>query len=122
MEHIHSYVRCPTEIHNTQDSCYVVWQAVVDKCKCSVNDEDQQIVVSTLVYAVYDLMTDKVKDYKRHIDSPETTVTTSSDDVLTTFSESKVNLYRFVGFALHSLLKKTTNIHKSPVLRTSSPP
>lgn len=35
---------------------------------------------------------------------PETP--TNSVDVSATFSESKVNLYRYGGFALHSLLKK----------------
>ena len=85
----------------------VVWQAVVDKCKCSINNEDQRIMVSTLVYAVCDLMTDKSEGLQeRHVDSPDTTVTTNSDDVPTTFSESKVNLYRYGGFALHFLLKK----------------
>lgn len=107
MEHIHNYFNCPaTEIQNTQDGncCYFVWQAVLDKCKCSVDDEDQRIVVSTLVYAVYDLMTDKVKEYKKqNVDSLETTTCT---DMPTTFCESKVSLYRYGGFALHSLLKK----------------
>ena len=109
MEHVHSYFTCPTETQSTQDTCYVVWHAAVDKCKCNVSDEEQRIVVSTLVYAVYDLMTDKVKDYKKGIDCSETTEgpLTDSDDVSTvTFSESKVNLYRYGGFALHSLLKK----------------
>lgn len=76
------------------------------------------------MYAVYDLMTDKVKDYKKGIDCSETTEgpLTDSDDVSTvTFSESKVNLYRYGGFALHSLLKNI-NIHKSPILRTFSQP
>ena len=50
MEHIHSYFSCPAETQNTQSSCYFVWQAVLEKCKCSVDEEDQRIVVSTLVY------------------------------------------------------------------------
>ena len=69
MEHIHSYFSSPTEVHSTLDS-YIVWQAVVEKCECSVGDKDQRIVVSTMVYAVYDLMTDKVKYFKQHINSP----------------------------------------------------
>ena len=82
MEHIHSYFSWPTEVDSTLDS-YVVWQAVVDKCECSVSDEDQWIVVSTMVYAVYDLMTDKVKDFKQHIDAPPPETATSSDTVQT---------------------------------------
>ena len=61
-------------------------------------------MVSTLVYAVYDLMSDKMKDYKQHTNFPETAAT-SSVDVLTTFPESKVNLFRYSGFALHSFKK-----------------
>ena len=52
-----------------------------------------------------DLMTDKVKDFKQHIDPPPETAT-SSDTVQTTFPGSKVHLYRYGRFALHSLLKK----------------
>lgn len=47
MKHIHSYFSWPTEVNSTLDS-YVVWQAVVGKCECSVSDEDQRIVVSTM--------------------------------------------------------------------------
>ena len=105
IEHIHNYITCPSETLITHDSCRVVWQAVVDKCtECSVSDEEQRIVVSRLVYAVYDLITDKVKEYKKRIDSETTTF---SDDVLTvTLCESKVNPYTYGGFALHSLPKK----------------
>ena len=105
MEHIHSYFTCPGS-RSTLDS-YTVWQAVVGKCECSVNDEDQRIVVSTLMYAVYDLMSDKMKDYKQHnINFPETAATSSVDVPTIIFPESKVNLFRYGGFALHSLLKK----------------
>ena len=101
MEHIHSYFTCPGS-QSTLDS-YTVWQAIVGKCEYSVNDEDQRIVVSTLMYAVYDLMSDKMKDYKQHnIDFPETAAT-SSVDVPTIFPENKVNLFSYGGFALHSL-------------------
>lgn len=70
---IHSYLTYPTETQSTQDTCYVEWHVAVDKCKYNVNDEVQRIVVSTMVYAVYDLMTDKVEDYKKSIDYAETT-------------------------------------------------
>lgn len=104
MEHIHSYFTCP-ESQSTLDS-YIVWQAVVGKCECNVNDEDQRIVVSKLMYAVYDLMSDEMKDYKQHINFPETAATSSVDVPTIIFPESKVNLIRYDGFALHSLLKK----------------
>lgn len=89
MEHILIYFNWPTEVDSTLDS-YVVWQAVVGKCECSVSDKDQWIVASTVVYAVYDLMTDKVEDFKPHINAPPPETATSSDTVQTTFPENKV--------------------------------
>ena len=62
----------------------------MDKCECSAKDEDQRIVVSTLLYAVYDLMSDKMKDYKQHINFPETAAT-SSVDVPTTQEKRAAN-------------------------------
>ena len=58
------------------------------------------------IHTVYNLMTEKVKAYKKHIAPDETT---NSDDMpKTTFCESKVNLYRYGGFALQKILQAYT--------------
>ena len=63
MELIHGYF---THLPNSSSSeeRYDKWQTVIEKSKCSVSIEEQRIVVSTLVYAVYDLLTEKVNEYK----------------------------------------------------------
>jgi hypothetical protein len=38
MEHIHTYFTCPEIQGSTLDS-YIVWQAVVDKCECSISEK-----------------------------------------------------------------------------------
>ena len=60
---------------------------------------------------MYDIMTAKIKDYKTG-DLMDSAATSSSvttyccDSPETVFVESNVSLYRYGGFALHSLLKK----------------
>ena len=62
-----------------------------------------------MAYSIYDILTERVRDYKTHLSSCST-----NDDppAATTLHESNVNLYRYGGFALHSLLKKYS--HHSP--------
>ena len=61
-------------------------------------------MLSTLSYAVYDLMVDKVKDYKvaDFKASGTSTSIARNDDSAITLKENNVNLFRYGGFALHS--------------------
>ena len=96
-----------------------VEDSIVDKSECKLSVEEQRIVVATVAYTVYDIMTEKVMDYKTDDlnDSAATclSVTTNCcDSPETVFVESNVSLYRYGGFALHSLLKKySTDIQTS---------
>lgn len=75
----------------------------------TMNIQDERIIVSTLCYTVYDLMVERVKEYKVHL-SPESDasgacVATGSESAIT-LKENDVNLYRYGGFALHSMIEK----------------
>ena len=108
MEHIHGYF---TVSDQTEENSYSHWQTVIMKCKCKVKINEQRIVISTLAYLVYDLMTEKVKDYKIKLtETPEE----CSPDTDSTFMDSSVNLYRYGGFALHSLLKRYYQDTRNP--------
>ena len=47
-----------------ETSLLFLWAALVDSIHSKPTIQDQRIVVSTLAYFIYDLMTEKVKDYK----------------------------------------------------------
>ena len=109
--HIEDYFTDCTDTHAVQepdtDSCYTAWKCVVDKYDCAFSIDEQRIVVSTIAYIVYDIMTGKIKDYKSSLSC------TSTDDISPTpqgvavpLVESNVSLYRYGGFALHSLIQK----------------
>ena len=95
-----------------QEVCSVLWKNVLKKCKCVTTVEEQRIVISTLMYTVYDIMTDKVKRYKEKRETTDHSVDDADihayheEETGTTFIESNVSLYRYGGFALHSLLQK----------------
>ena len=65
---------------------------------------EQRIVVSTLAYTVHDLMADKVRDTKT-AQALEVAAGTT-DEMSHTLTESNVALYRYGGFALHSMVQK----------------
>jgi hypothetical protein len=69
---------------------------------------EEQCIVLSIAYTVYDIMTEKVKEYKLKDKLIDESVTwpPSDDSTYSTFAESNVSLYRYGGFALHSLLKK----------------
>jgi hypothetical protein len=86
-----------------------MWKAVVHSIKSKPSLEEQRIVLSTVAYTVYDLMTEKVKDYKAELASAANEQSSVPPVMSTSKSilcESNVNLYRYGGFALHSLFKK----------------
>ena len=90
-----------------------LWQKVTAAASESghtVGNCDQRIVLSTLSYAVYDLMVDKVKDYKvaDFKASGASTSIACNDESAITLKENDVNLYRYGGFALHSMIQKRT--------------
>ena len=77
-----------------------------DKTTSTVSVEEQRIVVSSLMYAIYDIMTGKVKAYKEDTDDDHVDSTAAPASTPDVFFESNVSLYRYGGFALHSLLQK----------------
>lgn len=94
------------------DSCYSVWKSVMDNCDCDCSIEEQRIIVSTIAYIVYDDMTRKVKEYKSHLQPSQLQI----EEPAISLVESNVCLYRYGGFALHSLLQKykaTKSCHDS---------
>lgn len=87
------------------------------KCDCATTaiEAEQRLVISSLMYAIYDIMTRKVKDFKERSIPHDYTETGDDDDddeehskgtVAKYFLESNISLYRYSGFALHSLLQK----------------
>ena len=57
----------PDNSHSTGgagSSLHSTWKAVLDKVNSNPTLEEQRLVVATTAYTVYDLMTEKVKDYK----------------------------------------------------------
>ena len=94
-EHIHEYI---AEKGDQAD----MWRNVVCRSKLNVSEQEQRIVVSTIAYHIHDLMAEKVKKYKEDLAQEEPTTTSSCDK----FTESNINLLRYGGFALHSMLAK----------------
>ena len=89
-----------TDAGSSGANLHSIWKDIVDEVKSNPSIEEQRIVVSTMAYTIYDLMTEKVKDHK--VALAVSTETASSDSSLVTrFSESNVSLHRYGGFALH---------------------
>ena len=79
------------------------WRTIVCRSKLDVSEQEQRIVVSTIAYHIHDLMAEKVKKYKEDLLAMDEPATTSGCDK---FTESNINLLRYGGFALHSMLAK----------------
>ena len=95
-EHIHEYM---AEKGDQAD----MWRTVVCRSKLDVSEQEQRIVVSTIAYHIHDLMAEKVKKYKEDLLAMDEPAITSGCDK---FTESNINLLRYGGFALHSMLAK----------------
>ena len=62
-------------------------------------------MISTVLYIVYDIMTGKVKEYKAGLVHDNSDLIADEESTVA-MVESNVSLYRYGGFALHSLLQK----------------
>ena len=63
--------------------------------------------MSTLFCIVFDLMMETAKKYKlQHADIEAASTSLATTDDRFQMRESNVSLYRYGGFALHSMLKK----------------
>ena len=89
-----------------------LWGKVTEaasKAGYTITIQEERIVVSTMCYNVFDLMIDRVKEYKIHLSKESDTtgqcVATSSESTIT-LRENDINLYRYGGFALHSMIEK----------------
>ena len=87
------------------EQCKNLWQKFVESLACPLSVDHQWIIVSSLAYEVYDLMTDEVKCFKG-----DKTVTLLSDaeqclQVRDTQPEDEVIIHRYLGFAINSLVE-----------------
>lgn len=81
---------------------------------CVISIEDQRILLSTLSSIFFDLMSGKVKEMKLGS-------SLSSEGPTEPFSESTVSLYRYAGFALHSMIEVARKaVISSPTITQSS--
>ena len=115
LKHIEDYFTEPTVTPTASETsrCYTAWKTVMEECSdCACDVGEQRIIVSTLAYIVYDIMTSRVKEYKSNMPAPQLDIdeavasNNSSDQPVVPLVESNVSLYRYGGFALHSLLQK----------------
>lgn len=83
-----------------------VWKAVMDTLSLSMSVADQQIIVSSLAFIVFDLMSEKVKEKKKEC------IERATNEVTTTWHESNTALNRFAGAALHSMIEKRKKLSK----------
>ncbi len=134
--HIEDYfVETDSQTDQSQVKCdnyCSTWKLVVEKCDCVCSIAEQRIVVSTISYIMYDIVTEKVKNHKMDKVNEANEVEPDGHDCHHNkgtgqqFSESTVILYRYGGFALHSLLQKYEARHHEivPVLHqlTIMPP
>ena len=63
-QHIHEYMKEDGEQSK-------LWKSVLFRAKVAANDLDQCIVISTTAYHVHDLMTEKVKEFKKELSQSE---------------------------------------------------
>ena len=78
---------------------------LISSSQFHIGDSDQRLLASTLAYKIYNVMIENVRSYKE---------TTSDDGLISQqstsqFQESTIALYRYGGFALHSLLKSASH-------------
>ena len=103
LDHIENYFTKP-EAADEDVNLKSIWKSVCDSFATPPSLQEQRILVSTMAYSFYDIMTEKVRDYKMHlsssVDEPQVELP------VTTLHESNISLYRYGGFVLHSLLNK----------------
>ena len=91
-EHIEEYM---DESNNQGD----LWKTIVSRVKDKIDKLEQRIIISTIAYHVHDLMSVKVKEFKKGITSEmsavQSTSTSASSDER--FIESNVSLLRYGG-------------------------
>ena len=90
-----------------ENKCYSLWKAVKVRCKCDFDGivTEERIMISTVLYIVYDIMTGKVKEYKAGLVHDNSDLIADEESTVA-MVESNVSIYRYGGFALHSLLQK----------------
>ena len=98
VQHIHEYMKEDSEQSG-------LWKTVVSCAKVAANNLDQPVVISTTAYHV---QMEKAKEFKElSIITEQLSLSSSSDE----FTESKINLLHYGGFALHSVLLKREGCH-----------
>ena len=91
--------------------CFTAWQSLVQECCHSSTQfvsEEQRIMVSSVAYMVHDVMAGRIKKHKQEKSSNDRDATqiVALEQTAKRLSESNVSLYRYGGFALHSLLQR----------------
>ena len=106
-----------------------IWNTLVQKGnECVISMDDQRIILSTLSYIVYDLMSLKVKESKLSMGLCNTaTVATCTNSAIEDeqdhcasvsqpiYNESRENVFRYAGFAIFSMISKRREQSKVPV-------
>ena len=83
--------------------CKASWDSFIKSSTASVAVNDQRVIISSLAYAVYDLMIDNMKDFKADL------IDTSLIFSLEPTPEHEEIIHRYLGFAVKSLID---NKHK----------
>ena len=118
-EHVQDKEAAPLTVRSERKR---MWDSVISAAAVvgpTVDIQDQRLILSTLCCIVYDLMVETVKNYKLHHSDTEAPSNSSAVDDESTdmfqLRESNVSLYRYGGFALHSMLKKRMSQSKTRV-------
>jgi hypothetical protein len=94
------------------------WDIVLKKaeeCSCNIPVDDQRIILVSLSRIVGDLMTVKIKEKKKE-EEPLVQNTTNLQES-EYFNESTISLFRYSGFALHSMM---VNRNRKPATSSKS--
>ena len=92
-------------INDDKETCSSLWEEVM-KCACenklALSSKEQRIIISSLASVVFDFMARELKEKKSESTSSSTTALPHYQH----FREDTDILYRYGGFALHSMIEK----------------
>ncbi len=89
------------------DDCKKLWETFVKSLTINISLNDQCMIVSSIAYAVYDLMIDEMKELKHSmlgLDMESSEKAVSSPSV-----EDEHTIHRYLGFAIQSLVTQKKN-------------
>ena len=93
------------------------WKDLVLKAKCTLSNNDQRIILSTISYIIFDLMSHEVKK-KKADEGPSTSLNSNETDCPSVVDESMVSIYRYAGLAVHSMMDREVDIKRKEILES----